>query len=143
MRRLLLCVLVAVSPVVAHAQGAHLPAPVSRGLTLLQADSVHAAVQAWAAAWTGPTDAGKAEQLETSFAQLETLAGKMKGYDVIGVDTITPHLLRVYALLRYDVPVYTQFVVYDRGGAAPQWMVATVRYHTDPTQVLPAEIWKQ
>lgn len=131
------------TPTTVQAQLRQLPAVLTRGLTLLQADSVHEAVSSWSKNWSNASDAGKAETLESAFNQLVGAVGKMRSYEVIGVDSLTPHLSRIYILLRYNIPVYAQFTIYDRGERVPDWLVATIRFHTDPEQVLPAGIWKR
>jgi len=38
-------------------------------------------------------------------------------------------------------PVFFELIAYDGGGATPAWRMATVRFNTEPTKVLPAEVW--
>ena len=118
------------------------PTPVRRGLELWQADSADAAVREWSAAWSGPADAAKPEQIRQVMRQFAAMGGRTRGFEILGVDSVGAHLQRVYAVLRYErVPVFAQFVVYDPSLSAPAWQVLSVRMHTEPQQVLPASIW--
>jgi hypothetical protein len=124
------------------AQRPEIPAPVQRGLELLQVDSAEAAVAIWSAAWTNSTDAGKAAAILAGFRQLAQLGGRVRAYDILGVESVGPHIRRVFVLLRYErLPVFAQLVAYDRGLDTPSWMVATVSLNTDPHEVLPASYW--
>ena len=126
----------------AVAQKVDVPAPVLRGLELLRADSVEAAVGVWSAAWTGPADAGKAPQLTASLTQIAGAAGRMRAYDILTVESVGPHLRRVSALLRYEnLPIFAEFVVYDRGINVTDWMVAKVTWNSEPEKVLPPTVW--
>jgi hypothetical protein len=118
--------------------------PVLHGLELLKADSAEAAVGTWAAAWSTPGDAGKASQLLASLAQIAAAAGKCRGYDVLTVEPVGPHLRRVSVLLRYErQPIFAEFITYDRGITTPDWMVASVKWNTDPVQALPSSVWSR
>jgi hypothetical protein len=126
----------------AAAQKADVPPSISRGLDLLRSDSMEAAVGVWASAWTGAADAGKSSQLVASLAQIAGAAGRMRAYDILMVEPLGPHLRRVSVLLRYEhFPVYAEFLAYDRGVMTADWMVATVRWNSDPAQVLPVSVW--
>lgn len=107
------------------------------GLTLLVAGKCEDAVRKWTVAWTGD-EAGKAQQLVASCALLEKL-GTVHGYDLLGTRDVTPHLQRVYVVVRYEVePVYMMFLAYAPDGA--QWKIETLTWHTDPDKVIPPEI---
>jgi hypothetical protein len=60
------------------------------------------------------------------------------------VEPVGPHLRRVAVLLRYErIPIYAEFIAYDRGVATADWMLATVKWNSDPTQALPGSVWSR
>jgi hypothetical protein len=121
---------------------AEAPRVVITGMDRARAGEIEAAIHVWAAGWDGPADGGKVDQLIEGFRPIREIAGKAAGYDILGVETVSPHLKRVYALMRYQyLPAYFSFTVYDRGERTPDWIVSTIRWNTDPLQVLPASIW--
>jgi hypothetical protein len=124
------------------AQEAGMPPVARRGLDLLVSDSTDAAVAFWTIGWDGPADEGKAEQLIAGFRQIRDLGGRVRGYDVLKLEAVSPHLIRVFALVRYErLPVFFELLAYDPGSASPAWRMATVRFNTEPTKVLPPALW--
>ena len=124
------------------AQSPDLPPVARRGLDLLVRDSTDAAVEYWTTGWDGPENEGKREQLISGFRQIRDLGGRVNGYDALKIERVSPHLIRVFVLVRYEqLPVFFELIAYDGGGAPPAWRMATVRFNTEPTKVLPAEVW--
>jgi hypothetical protein len=84
-------------------------------------------------------DEAKKQQLVSSFRQLPEVAGHPLGYDLIRIIDVTPHLRRVYVLLRCQrQPVYFLVVLYQ---ARDRWTVNTINWHTDADQILPPTLF--
>lgn len=139
-----LALLAAVStPALGQSAAPPLPPALVAGLRLVMADSNAAAMRTWSAGWRGD-DTAKVAGIRQILDYLWENAGPVVGYDLIGSESVTPHLQRFYVLLRYErMPVYAQFVTYDAGKDSPAWMVATVSINTKVTEVIPAPFWKQ
>jgi len=93
----------------------------------------------WTVTWVRAGDEAKKQQLLASFRQLPEVAGHPLGYDLIRIIDVTPHLRRVYVLLRCQrQPVYFLVVLYQ---ARDRWTVNTINWHTDADQVLPPTLF--
>jgi len=120
----------------AQAQGVPQPV-VLKGLDQLAAGHCRAAIEGWTTNWTSGADAMRRSQLVNGCDILDQL-GTVAGYDLLRVVNVTPHLQRVYLVLRCQTqPVYFMVVAY-----APDadWKINTVNWNTDPDKVLPADI---
>ena len=115
-----------------------LPPAVERGLHALEAGRPDSAVIEWTKTWTSPDDNQKRDQLVASFRRLAEIAGAVRGYDIVRVIDLTPHLRRVYILLLCEIqPAYVMLVAYQPAG---QWRVTAVNWNTDQDKVLPASV---
>lgn len=120
------------------AQQPELPAVATNGLSLLEAGQCDSAFSYWASSWTGPTEAGKREQLMAGCALLNQF-GVPVGHDVIRVVEVTPHLVRGYVMVRYaSQPVYLMLVAYRADSA---WKVTSINWHTAYDKVVPSSIF--
>ena len=135
--RILVISLIAVTPLRLACQ--EVPSPAAEGFDLLTRGHPDSTVALWTLTWVSTQDAAKKEQLLSSFRQLPEVAGTVVGYDLIRVVDVTPHLRRVYVLLRcVRQPVYFLVVLYR---ARDRWTVSTVNWHTDADQVLPSTLF--
>lgn len=134
--RILLVSLLAALPLPLASQA--LPTPAAEGLDFLVRGHPDSAVDLWTSTWVSPDDAAKKQQLVLGFRQLLDLVGPALGYDLIRIVDLTPHLRRVYALLRCRQPVYLLLVLYQ---AKDRWSVSTVNFHTDADHVLPPTLF--
>jgi hypothetical protein len=133
--RLVLAPLIVLA-VAAHAQAAPQPI-VLKGLEQLAAGHCRAAIEGWTVGWTSGTDAMKRSQLVNACDILDQL-GTIAGYDLLRVENVTPHLQRVYLVVRcQSQPVYFMVVAY---APADDWKINTVNWNTDPDKVLPADV---
>jgi hypothetical protein len=122
-----------------HAASQDLPAVATQGLDYLVKDQPDSAVALWTMIWISPADAGKRQTLVDSFRQLPQIAGPVLGYDLIRTVEVTPHLQRLYFLLRCQrQPVYVLLVLYR---ARDRWTVSGVNWHTDADHVLPPTLF--
>jgi hypothetical protein len=134
--KLLLIVVVGFAATHLHAQSPP-PTVVVRGFEMLGAGHCSDAFREWSTAWVQPEDAGKREALLGSCATLAAF-GKMHGHDIVRIVTVTPHLTRVYAVLRYtNQPIYLLVVAYRPDD---EWKVLAVNWHTFSEKVFPPEI---
>jgi hypothetical protein len=86
-----------------------------------------------------PEDDAKKQQLLSSLRQLPEVAGHPLGYDLIRVIDLTPHLRRVYVLLRCQrLPLYFSLVLYE---ARDRWTVNNINWQTDADKVLPPALF--
>ncbi len=129
-------------PVRGQSAAPPLPPVLTAGLRLIVADSSAAAMRVWSGGWAAD-DTTKAASIRQVLEYLRANAGAVVGYDLVGSESVTPHLQRFYVLLRYQrMPVYVQFVTYDAGKDASAWMVASMSINTKATEVIPAPFWK-
>jgi len=136
MRFILILTLIA-GPTHSAAQ-VELPSPVQRGLNALREGRPDSAVIEWTKTWTSPDDNQKRAQLAASLQGLAQIAGAVRGYDIVRVIELTPHLRRVYVLLLCEVqPAYLMLVAYQ---PASQWRVTAVNWNTDADKVLPPSL---
>jgi len=109
---------------------------VVKGLETLASGHCRDAINGWTTAWTGQ-DAFKRTELINGCDYLDQI-GTIHGYDILNVTDVTPHLQRVYVLLRYEnQPVYLLVVAYE---PKDEWKIVTVTWNTDPDKVLPPEL---
>jgi len=135
--RVLLIALFGATPLRLASQA--IPSPVAEGFDLLVRGQPDSATAVWTATWVKPEDEAKRQQLSSSFRQLPEIVGHPLGYDLIRIIEVTPHLRRVYVLLRCQhQPVYFLVVLYE---PRDRWIVSTINYQTDPDQVLPASLF--
>src|SRR6266850_1707791 len=131
-RLLLIGLLVAVP---ARLASQAIPPVAAEGLDFLVKGQADSAVGTWTQAWVAPEDAAKRQQLVESFRHLPQVVGAPLGYDLIRIVDLTPHLRRVYVLLRCQrQPVYLLIVLYS---ARDRWIVSSLNWHTDADHVLP------
>ena len=126
-------------PSAAVAQDA-VPRPVTEGLQSLAVGHCASAMTRWTAWWTRSDDATKRNQLIASCPVLDSVGGALLGYDVIKVLDVTPHLRRVYILLRYErQPLYMMLTAYAPDGTG--WKVMAVNWNTDIDKVVPPNVF--
>ncbi len=71
------------------------------------------------------------------FQQVETALGKLTGWELIRVVTLSDSVCRVYLAAKYQQgPVFMAFDCYK----TKEWSVVKANANTDPTEVLPGNI---
>ena len=109
---------------------------VVKGLQMWSSGHCRDAIDAWTSSWSGQ-DAFQRTQLVNGCDLLEQM-GTIEGYDILRTVDITPHLQRVYVLLRYEKqPVYLLVAAYE---SKDDWKIVTVNWNTDPDKVVPSEL---
>ena len=70
---------------------------------------------------------------------LQEFGAALHGYDVFRVLEITPHLTRIYIVLRYERhPMYLMVSAYAPVDA--EWRVTAINWDRDPDKVFPEAI---
>lgn len=138
MRRLLsLGLLVLFAPLPARAQAPVLPPLVLTGLKTMVEGRCRVALTTWTSTWPEEAAAGR-DRLISGCEELSKF-GAVDGYDLVRVVDVTPSLLRIYVVLRYDIqPVYLVLVAY-----APDtktWKINAVLWNTNPDDIFPPEL---
>ena len=141
MRTLLVLVVLAGIPVRLHAQTDSLPPIIVAGLrSAVDSGNCRPAFERWTSNWT--MQPGREASVTETVASCGVIAerlGAIRGYDVIKVLRITPHVWRVYVLLVCERgPAYLGLVLYRANEA--DWKVTTVNWNTDPDRVIPASV---
>jgi hypothetical protein len=124
-------------PVPAAAQS-QLPPIVTRGLVALQEQRCRDAFDGWTGDWQSPRDTERRQQLMASCDFLAEVGASLRGYDVYRVLYVTPHLARIFIVLRYERhPMYLMVTTY-----APEneWRVTDINWDRDPDKVFPPSI---
>jgi hypothetical protein len=76
--------------------------------------------------------------MKGGITQIETLYGKMIGYDIVKVYQITKVDLRVYGVLYYERgPLYVYADCYKSGD---HWLIPEFQLHTKAQMILPNEL---
>ena len=76
--------------------------------------------------------------LKDSFTQVETMYGKMIGYDVLRTVKISSRTNRIYTEIQYEKgPLFMYMDCYK---SVNGWIVSMMRFHTDADKILTAEV---
>jgi len=77
--------------------------------------------------------------LKGNFTQIETMLGKMTGYEILKTVKVSSTTMRVYAEIRYEKGPLFMFL--DCYKSANGWIIPTVRFNTDADKILPEDIF--
>ena len=76
--------------------------------------------------------------MKGGFTQIETLYGKMIGYEIIRNYRIAKNVVRTYAVLFYEKgPLYLYVDCYR---AAENWIIPEMQFHTKAQMILPEKL---
>lgn len=113
------------------------PPVVISGLNVYRTNSLQAAYEIWSKG-TLEHDKASREAAVTGLTQVESIYGKMTGYDIVKVVPIGAVVKRVYFVVHYEKgPVYAYFDCYNAG---EKWMVSDLLFHTKANLVFPASL---
>lgn len=116
-----------------------LPPLVMRGLQALQDQRCRDAIDIWTGDWQWPRDTERRQALMSTCDFLQEFGAALHGYDVFRVVTVTPHLTRIYIVLRYERhPMYLMVSAY--APADDEWRVTAINWDRDPDKVFPETI---
>ena len=147
MRRILLAsslLLGAVVPALSQSRPAApptVPRIVSGGLEAFRLHGADSGIRALTPAWSLTDDSLKQQQLVQAFTQLQVFAGKLTGYDVIRVHSISAHVQSDYIVLLFEnMPAYFVLTLFQPEGQ--DWKVVNLNFHSDMRQVFLAAIYE-
>jgi len=113
----------------------HVPDVAVRGFKALREGHEEVAVGIWTATWPSMMPKERVNAVRAGFAKVPQTLGRFKGYELVGVFEVTPHLRRIYARLDYEhQPLYLLLTAYRSG---EQWQIARLEYNTDSKGILP------
>jgi hypothetical protein len=114
------------------------PSVVTDGLNAYQKSGGKAALAAWLKGSPMENDTTTSITMSGLLGQIETAYGKMVGFDVLQVVTVSPALQRLYILIRFEKgPVYASFDCY-KGSVG--WIIPIMNLNTKASEVLPANL---
>jgi hypothetical protein len=88
--------------------------------------------------WDAESIAQARTQLANTFGELEQVAGRAMGSEVLSTVAWGTHVQRTYVVyLNERRPLYGRFDTYLTGG---DWKVLNITVHTDPAQVFPPDM---
>ena len=116
---------------------AEVPAIVTRGLEAYRAYGLSGALDVWlAGSPVGDNATAKAGML-TGLAPLETVYGKMIGWDIVDVIEVSAHVRRVYVVVRMERgPLYGFLDCYQK--ATDDWIIPGVLFNAKAQDILPS-----
>jgi hypothetical protein len=116
-----------------------IPPIVTKGLQALQEQRCHDAFDVWTADWLFPRESERRRRLMGSCDFLAEVGAALHGYDLFRVVPVTPHMFRVYIVLRYERrPMYLMVCAYAPVDGA--WRVTGINWDRDPEKVFPLTI---
>ena len=128
---------VALSAATYAAQGPSVPPVVRRGLDAYRSSGGDAAVRAWLVNSPLANDSGAANSVIV-LRRLEQVYGSMVGDEVLKVNPIGNHVVRVYVVLLFQKgPVYMWLECYE---TASQWLVSAFLFNPRPDPILPSTL---
>ena len=77
--------------------------------------------------------------LKGNFTQIETMYGKMTGYEILRSIKVSSSTSRVYAEVRYEKGPL--FMVIDCYKSANDWIIPMMRFETNADKILPEDIF--
>jgi hypothetical protein len=114
------------------------PAVLTSGLDAYRANGAAAALDLWLKGWPVSEDSTARATLTASLQQVEGIAGRMTGYDVIGSASWGEHTQRVYVVIQFERrPLYARFDAYDSGRG---WRLVNLTWNAEPQDVFPPEM---
>jgi hypothetical protein len=125
------------SVLVSEAADTGVPEVVTAGIDAYIKSGSGAAIEAWIKGSAVESNRQQRDQIAKTIQQVETLYGKMLGWELVRVVPITASCRRVYGALKYEKgPLWTVFDCYKSNA----WILADVQFHTEAKEVLPASI---
>ena len=113
----------------------NIPSIVTDGLTAYQKAGAKTAVLVWL---KGSNTQNETSSMEGVLNQIETAYGKMVGFEVVRVVSVSPSFQRVYVLIKYEGgPGYASFDCYR---TPVHWIIPQLGVFTRPNEVWPADL---
>ena len=116
----------------------NVPDIVTKGLAAYEKSGGVVAMATWLKGSPIETDTTTKMTVTGGIAQIETLYGKMIGFETIRVANVTPSMLRVYVMLKFERgPVFFSFDCYR---AEKDWTIPFIDFNSKAGSILPASI---
>jgi hypothetical protein len=113
------------------------PKLVTNGLDAYKATGSTEAFAIWLKGSPLEADKTTMSSLKDSFTQVETMYGKMIGYDILRTVKISSRTNRIYAEIQYEKgPLFMYIDCYK---SLNGWIVPMMRFHTDADKILSNE----
>lgn len=122
-----------------HADDA--PKIVINGMEAYKTNGFGGAFDIWLKGSPLENDKKTMTNLKGALTEIETMYGKMKGYEVLRVVKISSSTIRTYAEIRYEKgPLFLYMDCYK---TASGFIVPMMRFHTESEKVLPQDIFEK
>jgi len=121
---------------VSHADD--VPKLITSGLEAYKATGSAEAFTLWLKGSPLEADKTAMATLKDSFTQVETMYGKMIGYEILRTARISSHSSRIYTEIQYEKgPLFLYMDCYK---SVNGWIVSMMRFHTDADKILTADV---
>ena len=112
-----------------------IPKIVTSGLEAYKTTGFDGAFNIWLKGSPLESDKTTLMKLKGPFTQIESMYGKMIGYEVLRSIVISSSTTRIYAEIRYEKgPLFLFFDCYKSPDA---WIIPMMKFHTELDQILP------
>lgn len=132
-----LAALIVIAAAAAPARAQDPPPIIVAGLNAYRTSGPAAALATWFQGWSQEAAAQAKPQLLGVLEQIDAVAGRMNGYDLLGSAHWGPHAQRIYVVVLHEQR--SAFYRFDVYLAAAGWRVLNVTVNIDPAQVFPPE----
>lgn len=138
MKLKLLVALIVLLFVSANSYADEVPKIVVDGLNAYKTSGFTEAFNVWLKGSPMESDKTTTMNLKGGFTQIETLYGKMIGYDILKNIKISSTTKRVYLEVNYEKgPLFVYFDCYN---SARGWIIPMMKFHTEADKILPANM---
>jgi hypothetical protein len=115
------------------------PKIVNDGMEAFKTAGFGGAFDVWLKGSPLESDKTTTMNLKGSFIQIETMYGRMTGYEILKTVKVSSSTIRVYAEVRYEKgPLFMFLDCYKSAGG---WIIPTMRFQTDADKILPEDIF--
>lgn len=122
---------------VAYAE--EVPQIVINGMEAFKTGGFAGAFDIWLKGSPLESDKTTTMNLRGNFTQIETMYGKMMGYEILKTVKVSSSTSRVYAEIRYEKGPLFMFV--DCYKSMNGWIIPMMRYETNAEKILPEDIF--
>ena len=134
----LLPVILACSCSPSRNSGGEVPPVVGAGLETYRTNGLSSAYKVWANRGPLESDTSARDNFVIGLEKVQTVYGKVMGYEIVKVVKVSSSVRRVYAVVQYEkAPVYASFDCYRPGD---KWYVTDLLFHTKVNMVFPPSL---
>ncbi|HXY54696.1 MAG TPA: hypothetical protein VEM40_08505 [Nitrospirota bacterium] len=114
------------------------PRIVLDGLNAYKSAGFTEAFNVWLKGSPMESDKTTTMNLKGGFTQIESIFGKMIGYDVLKTTNISPVTNRTYIEINYEKGPL--FLYFDNYKSPSGWIIPTMKFHTEADKILPSDM---